>query len=136
MRVQDLLLLEDELEPMWASIIMRHLANGVKFYFASGANRIIKISQEETLGVPYYILLLEHLRKKQNGKPQRQTYTIRSNSVNNWTLKKYLDGYRLTMLDHVDESFSEPVVVSLARKILNRGDTVKPTGTSSRCHED
>ena len=103
MRVYDLLR-EDEVKPVWVSVIERHLEKGTKFYFASGANRIVGItSQPDMEGNTFYTLRLEHIRKKVDGRPQPKTYTVFHRNRDEWTLKKYLDGYRLVMMDRDED---------------------------------
>ena len=110
--------------PLWASIIKRHLEKGVKFYFAGAGNRIYDIFAQEAAGVMTVSLRLEHVKRKKNGRPDRQTYTIWERAFNDWTLKKFEDGFKLTMVQNtkkINEEQENPLWATIIQKHLPRG---------------
>lgn len=108
--------------PLWFNIIQKGISAGRKFYFASGGNRIWDLYTQRSAGSETVVLRLEHVKRKKNGQPDRQTYTIWQKDYNEWTLVKHGDGHTLTMVQNVrkpvNEGADEPTVISMARKIL------------------
>lgn len=114
--------------PLWFNIIQNGLSAGRKFYFAGGGNRIWDLYTQRSAGKQTVVLRLEHVKRKKNGQPDRQTYTIWEQSFEDWTLTKYEDGHKLTMRQNVKkkvtEAADEPAVVSMFKKLLDGGQQI------------
>ena len=106
---------------MWIGLAKKALDVGKKLYFASGANQITAINDEVAPGVVYVMLVNPKTGKK-------QTYTIQTSKSDEWTLQKFEDGHRLTMVQNVKkpvtEAAEDPTVYSMFHKLLADGQKV------------
>ncbi len=105
--------------PLWFTLMQKGLAAGKKFYFASGANKIYDVRPS---GTGYRLLMTN--RKTGEGK----NYTMVADNAENWTLTKFEDGHRLTMIQNVKkpvtEAVEDPAVYSMFQKLLADGQKV------------
>ncbi len=101
--------------PLWVKLIKIGLEKQRKFYFASGANKIYDVVVS-----PTSIRVLMTNRKTGEGK----AYTMVPDNFEKWTLSKFEDGHRLTMVQNIKENVHEPTVVSMFQKLIDGGKRV------------
>lgn len=116
------LITEDSSLPLWASLIQKGLEKGVKFYFGSGSNRIVRLSRDRVRDAEYIVLHLEHKDSR-----KKQVYTVWEKTYGALALKKHEDGFVLRFrkdTEPVKEGVEEPMVVRLINNRIAKGGAV------------
>lgn len=108
--------------PLWASLIKNGLAKDVKFFYGGKdgkGNNIVGIatinhSHVGTFSGPSVVLMLER-----GGDPARHLIPMMAADL--YTLKRVEDGFSLRLKSNrINEDVTDPVVVSMAKKILDK----------------
>ena len=105
---------------MWIGLVKKALKAGKKIYFASGGNEVVAVNDEVSPGIVWV-----SLENRKTGK--KQTYTIASSKSDEWTLQKFEDGHRLTMVQNIKEEEEvdlNPPIYTMFWKLKKAGKNV------------